>query len=59
MAAGDVIFAATGVTDGTLLRGVHSTIDGKGYSTDTVVMRSSSKTVRRIRTEHNRANKQS
>ena len=58
MAAGDVIFAATGVTDGTLLRGVHTTVDGKGYSTDTVVMRSASKTVRRIKTEHNRAIKQ-
>ncbi len=58
MAAGDVIFAATGVTDGTLLRGVHSTLDGKGYTTDTIVMRSASKTVRRIKTEHNRAIKQ-
>ena len=55
MAAGDVIFAATGVTDGTLLRGVHSTPDGKGYTTDTVVMRSASKTVRHIKTVHNRA----
>ena len=54
MAAGDVIFAATGVTDGTLLRGVHTTVDGKGYTTETVVMRSASKTVRRIQTEHNR-----
>ena len=54
MAAGDVIFAATGVTDGTLLRGVHTTVDGKGYTTDTFVMRSASKTVRRIKTEHNR-----
>lgn len=54
MASGDVIFAATGVTDGTLLRGVHSTLDGKGYTTDTVVMRSASKTVRNIKTVHNR-----
>jgi fructose-1,6-bisphosphatase II / sedoheptulose-1,7-bisphosphatase len=54
MASGDVIFAATGVTDGTLLRGVHSTLDGKGYTTDTVVMRSASKTVRSIKTVHNR-----
>jgi fructose-1,6-bisphosphatase II / sedoheptulose-1,7-bisphosphatase len=54
MAAGDVIFAATGVTDGTLLRGVHITPDGKGYTTDTVVMRSASKTVRNIKTVHNR-----
>ena len=54
MAAGDVIFAATGVTDGTFLRGVHSTLYGKGYTTDTVVMRSASKTIRRIKTVHNR-----
>jgi len=58
MASGDVIFAATGVTDGTLLRGVHSTADGKGYTTDTVVMRSASRTVRNIKTEHNRDIKQ-
>lgn len=54
MASGDVIFAATGVTDGTLLRGVHTTVDGKSYTTETIVMRSASKTVRRINTEHNR-----
>ncbi|MBT5073938.1 MAG: class II fructose-bisphosphatase [Kordiimonadaceae bacterium] len=57
MASGDVIFAATGVTDGTLLRGVHTTLDGKGYTTDTVVMRSASKTVRNIKTVHNRETK--
>jgi len=59
MASGDVIFAATGVTDGTLLDGVHTSVDGKKYTTDTIVMRSASKTVRRIQTEHNREIKQS
>lgn len=54
MASGDVIFAASGVTDGTLLRGVHSSADGKKYTTDTVVMRSRTGTVRWIKAEHTR-----
>jgi len=54
MASGDVIFAASGVTDGYLLRGVHQTPDGKGYSTESVVMRSKTGTVRWVRGEHNR-----
>jgi fructose-1,6-bisphosphatase II / sedoheptulose-1,7-bisphosphatase len=50
MAQGDCIFAATGVTDGSLLRGVHRT---KGcLTTETIVMRASSGTVRRVSTEH-------
>jgi fructose-1,6-bisphosphatase II / sedoheptulose-1,7-bisphosphatase len=48
MASSDVIFAATGVTDGSLLDGVHFH-DGAA-ETETVVMRSLTKTVRRIRT---------
>ncbi|WP_138379923.1 class II fructose-bisphosphatase [Luteithermobacter gelatinilyticus] len=52
MASGDVIFAATGVTDGTMLRGVHSSPDGQKYTTDSVVMRSKSGTVRWIKGEH-------
>lgn len=54
MASGDVIFAASGVTDGTLLRGVHSSPDGKRYTTDTVVMRSRTGTVRWVKAEHKR-----
>ena len=54
MASGDVIFAATGVTDGYLLRGVHQTPNGKGYSTESVVMRSKTGTVRWVKAEHNR-----
>jgi fructose-1,6-bisphosphatase II len=43
-------FAATGVTDGELLRGVH--YDGRGASTHSLVMRSKSGTVRRIDSRH-------
>jgi len=50
MASGDVIFAATGVTDGSMLRGVHTTKDG--ITTDTVTMRSKTKTIRRVQTVH-------
>ena len=49
---GDAIFAATGVTDGSLLKGVKRK---KGsMSTDSVVMRASSGTVRWVRGEHRR-----
>jgi len=51
MARGDCIFAATGVTDGSLLGGVH-THAGGCISTESVVMRASSGTVRRVKTEH-------
>jgi fructose-1,6-bisphosphatase II len=50
LAAGDVMFAATGVTDGFLLRGVRYT--GRGAETHSVVMRSRSGTVRFIRASH-------
>src|SRR5579862_8301720 len=43
-------FAATGITDGELLRGVH--YDGKGATTQSLVMRSKSGTVRRIDAHH-------
>jgi len=50
MAKGDVLFAATGVTDGNMLDGVRF---GKHeIHTHTVVMRSSSKTVREIKARH-------
>jgi fructose-1,6-bisphosphatase II / sedoheptulose-1,7-bisphosphatase len=48
MAAGDVIFSATGVTDGSLLEGVH--FRGDFAETETVVMRAKTGTVRRIKT---------
>jgi fructose-1,6-bisphosphatase II len=46
----DVFFAATGVTTGALLRGVRYTKEGA--STDSIVMRSRSGTVRRIEAQH-------
>ena len=46
----DAMFAATGVTDGTLLRGVNFTSDGA--FTHSIVMRSKTKTVRFIEGHH-------
>jgi fructose-1,6-bisphosphatase II / sedoheptulose-1,7-bisphosphatase len=48
MASGDVIFSATGVTDGSLLEGVR--FRGDFAETESVVMRSKTGTVRRIKT---------
>jgi fructose-1,6-bisphosphatase II / sedoheptulose-1,7-bisphosphatase len=48
MASADVIFSATGVTDGSLLSGVH--FRGDFAETETVVLRSKTGTVRRIKT---------
>lgn len=50
MAKGDVLFAATGVTDGNMLSGVKFARDY--IQTYTVVMRSHSKTVREIKAKH-------
>ena len=50
----DVFFAATGVTDGELLDGVHY-IGAEGATTESVSMRSRSGTVRRITARHDRA----
>jgi fructose-1,6-bisphosphatase II / sedoheptulose-1,7-bisphosphatase len=50
LAAGDVMFAATGVTDGTMLSGVRG-FPG-GMITESIVMRSKTGTVRVIETEH-------
>ncbi len=55
LASGDCIFAATGVTDGSLLDGVKKRRKSTGaviMSTQSVVMRASSGTVRWIRGEH-------
>lgn len=51
LAKGDCIFAATGVTDGSLLAGVKR-LRGGGLTTESVVMRASSGTVRWVRGEH-------
>jgi len=50
LASGDVIFAATGVTDGNLLNGVR--MYSNRIETHTLVMRSYSRTVRHIRARH-------
>ena len=50
LASGDVMFAATGVTDGSILNGVK--FSENKIVTDTVVMRSSTGTVRWIKAEH-------
>ena len=51
LAGGDVMFAATGVTDGTMLRGVRRRF--RGAQTHSMVMRSSTGTVRFITADHN------
>ena len=51
LASGDVLFAATGVTDGSLLRGVKYLRGGR-MTTDSVVMRASSGTVRWVKGDH-------
>ena len=51
LAKGDCIFAATGVTDGSLLAGVKR-LKGGTMTTDSVVMRASSGTVRWVKGEH-------
>ena len=51
LARGDCIFAATGVTDGSLLRGVKRRREGT-VTTESVVMRASTGTIRWVRTEH-------
>jgi len=53
LAKGDCIFAATGVTDGSLLRGVKRHKNGT-LTTESIVMRASSGTVRRVAGEHRR-----
>jgi fructose-1,6-bisphosphatase II / sedoheptulose-1,7-bisphosphatase len=55
MVRGDCLFAATGVTDGALLRGVR--FKREGIETETVVMRSATGTVRWIRAEHRQLEK--
>ncbi|MFL5885012.1 MAG: class II fructose-bisphosphatase, partial [Thermoleophilaceae bacterium] len=53
VAGDDVFFAATGVTEGDVLEGVHYT--ATGATTESLVMRSRSGTVRRIFARHDRA----
>lgn len=57
LAKGDCIFAATGVTDGSLLGGVKRLPGGK-LTTDSVVMRASTGTVRWVKGDHHLDRKQ-
>ena len=51
LAQGDIMFSATGVTDGTMLKGVKIT---KNYAeTHSIIMRSTTGTIRHINGEHN------
>ncbi len=50
MARGDVMFCATGVTDGSWLKGVHFT--SFGCTTQSIVMRSKTGTIRELQTKH-------
>jgi fructose-1,6-bisphosphatase II len=49
----DVFFAATGITDGDVLPGVH--YEPEGVTTESLVMRTRSGTVRRVQARHDRA----
>ena len=51
LARGDVMFTATGVTDGTMLKGIRRI--GDRLMTESIVMRSKTGTVRVIEAEHN------
>ena len=50
LASGDVVFAATGVTNGTMLEGVR--IEADHIMTHSIVMRSATRTVRWIKMKH-------
>src|SRR4029079_10087444 len=52
VAGDDVFFSATGVTDGDVLQGVR--YRGRGATTESLVMRTRSGTVRRVSARHDR-----
>lgn len=52
LVSGDVVFSATGVTDGSMLRGVRT--HGGFITTESIVMRSATGTVRWIKARHRR-----
>lgn len=52
LAKGEVIFAATGVTNGSMVGGVRM-LDGGGAITHSILMHSANKTIRKIETYHN------
>jgi len=56
LASGDVVFAATGVTDGSMLEGVH--FHGQFVNTESILMRSGTRTVRWVKARHRRRENQ-
>jgi fructose-1,6-bisphosphatase II / sedoheptulose-1,7-bisphosphatase len=56
LASGDVVFAATGVTDGSMLQGVH--FHGQYVTTESILMRSGTRTVRWVKARHIRRENQ-
>jgi fructose-1,6-bisphosphatase II / sedoheptulose-1,7-bisphosphatase len=54
LASGDVVFSATGVTDGTMLEGVR--VEGPYITTHSIVMRSATRTVRWVKMRHPKTN---
>ncbi len=56
LASGDVVFAATGVTDGSMLEGVH--FHGHFVNTESILMRSGTRTVRWVKARHRRRDEQ-
>jgi len=55
IAGDDVFFAASGVTDGDVLQGVRFGAGGRGATTESLVTRSRSGTVRRVHATHDRS----
>ena len=56
LASGDVVFAATGVTDGSMLQGVR--VHGQFVTTESILMRSGTRTVRWVKARHKRRENQ-
>lgn len=56
LASGDCVFAATGVTDGSMLKGVH--FSGDFVTTESILMRSGTRTVRWVKARHRRRENQ-
>jgi fructose-1,6-bisphosphatase II / sedoheptulose-1,7-bisphosphatase len=56
LASGDCVFAATGVTDGSMLTGVH--FHGQFVHTESILMRSGTRTVRWVKARHRRRENQ-
>jgi fructose-1,6-bisphosphatase II / sedoheptulose-1,7-bisphosphatase len=56
LASGDCVFAATGVTDGSMLTGVH--FHGQFVMTESILMRSGTRTVRWVKARHRRRENQ-